>query len=365
MGDTEVTCEAAGRLRVVLTGQSLIKRPVKNSGEFDEIQAAVKWGDVRFTNFEGTIRGTYGGGPTKVGYVSASESNVLDELKWIGFNLLSLSNNHAYDWGAGGVMSTLEEVSQRGFAYAGLGQDLTTARQPGRLRTDQGEVILVAADCGPQPDEVYALDADGEAHAKPGLNPLRVRWHDGTRAPDEADAQAMLNTVAEARQNARLVIVYLHNHHWEEPMESTPEWIRSFAKQLLGAGASAVVMHGTPSMQGIELHDGHPIFYSLGNFIFHSANPARWMGEVGFRAWQSVVAMCEFNPDGTVEEIRLLPIALGHRQVDLANPAHSFDDAPRPAAPDYRREIIEALASRSSKLGTTIEYQNGLGRVVT
>ncbi len=92
----------------------------------------------------------------------------LDALKAVGFNALSLSNNHAFDLGPGGILSTLEEVRKRGFLHAGIGADEVDASQPGILDTDKGRVALVSMDASPQPDHFYA----GEG--RPGINRQRV-----------------------------------------------------------------------------------------------------------------------------------------------------------------------------------------------
>jgi poly-gamma-glutamate capsule biosynthesis protein CapA/YwtB (metallophosphatase superfamily) len=49
----------------------------------------------------------------------------------VGFNALALSNNHAFDLGPSGVLSTLEEVAARDFLHAGIGVDAAHARLPG------------------------------------------------------------------------------------------------------------------------------------------------------------------------------------------------------------------------------------------
>ncbi|MER9210434.1 CapA family protein, partial [Mesorhizobium sp. M0771] len=107
----------------VVTGQSLIKhdiRDVKNE-RFIAVTDFLRQGDVVFTNFESTILGKHGGWPTKGKYFGYSRAEVLDALQAIGFNALALANNHAFDLGAGGILSTLEEVEARGLLHAGIG----------------------------------------------------------------------------------------------------------------------------------------------------------------------------------------------------------------------------------------------------
>jgi poly-gamma-glutamate synthesis protein (capsule biosynthesis protein) len=107
---------------------------------------------------------------------------VLDCLKDMGFNLLSLSNNHAWDPGEAGLRITAGEVMHRGFAHAGTGVNSTAATAPGFLDTPAGRVALIAmASGGPQlmPDTWAGPD-----HA--GVNFLELN-KDGTLNPEHPD----------------------------------------------------------------------------------------------------------------------------------------------------------------------------------
>ncbi len=106
------------RFTLAVTGQSLIKHDIRDipAPAFREVQSLLRQADLSFTNFEGTILGTHGGWPLKGSFFGCSDPAVLDALGAIGFQALSLSNNHAFDLGPSGVLSTLEEVEKRGFS---------------------------------------------------------------------------------------------------------------------------------------------------------------------------------------------------------------------------------------------------------
>ena len=128
-------------LRFVAAGQSLIRRDVRNDSSkgWRRVQEIIRAADVSFTNYEGTLQGSYGGWPMKDGGAHASDPVVLDALKAMGFNALSLSNNHAFDWGPGGILSTLEEVRKRGFLHAGIGAARSMPHGPASwIRTRAG-----------------------------------------------------------------------------------------------------------------------------------------------------------------------------------------------------------------------------------
>jgi poly-gamma-glutamate synthesis protein (capsule biosynthesis protein) len=116
-------------LNIVAVGQSLVRRDIRATADprFRAVVQRVRAADLAFTNFEGTIAGAHGGWPTKPSHFGAADPMVLDVLAELGFSALSLANNHAFDLGPGGVLSTLEEVGRRGFLSAGLGVDATAA----------------------------------------------------------------------------------------------------------------------------------------------------------------------------------------------------------------------------------------------
>lgn len=76
--------------------------------------------------------------------LGCSEPVVLDALKDIGFNALALSNNHAFDLGPPGVLSTLEEAAERGFHHAGIDVDAEDARRPGMKTFGARKVALAS-----------------------------------------------------------------------------------------------------------------------------------------------------------------------------------------------------------------------------
>ena len=89
---------------------------------------------------------------------------------------------------------------------------------------------------------------------------------------DEADLAVHEAAVGRAAAECDLVVVYLHNHHWPADWMVPPGWMREVAARLLRAGGDVFLSHGAPVLQGLELIDGKPAAYGLGNFIFHSGN---------------------------------------------------------------------------------------------
>ena len=87
---------------------------------------------------------------------------------------------------------------------------------------------------------------------------------------DVAQAQGVIR---QARRDADVVVVVIH---WGVPpaflapvQAPLADYQRPLARALVEAGADAIVVHHPHVVHGVELIDGKPVFYSLGNFVFH------------------------------------------------------------------------------------------------
>lgn len=341
----------SAEMRMVVVGQALIDFDLRTHAEsaFLEARGYLGGADVTFTNLETAVMGRHGGTPIKPS-VHYAPPTVLDGLKEMGFNALSLANNHAGDIGPNGILSAVEEAQARGFAVAGAGATRAAAAAPGLIQTPKGRVAVLAYASG-------ALPADGGAtDTRPGVNELRMGPNERYQADDVARAQAAIKA---AKASAEYVLVYLHNHHWASDPNVTPEWVKAFARESVDNGASLFVTHGIPMVQGIEIYKGAPIFYGLGNFIFHSySEPGGWFPG----SWESVVAYCTFA-GGRVRSVSFRPIVI--REVgDAGENFKSTRGHPRLAQGDKARAILHRLEFISKSFGTRMEVGEEKARVV-
>lgn len=397
---------AAPGFTLTAVGQCIIKEDVLASTEPDflDLLAITRSSDFCFTSMEGTIKGCHGGWPMKPAKLThASDPVVLDCIKSMGFNVLSLVNNHAWDLGAPGILSAIDEANARGIPHAGIGNDLSSATRPGISIANGSRVALVAMDAGPQGDHVYATDATPQLAARPGCNPLNLlttlvvneqefatvramseklnhetrkqadrkvgyrqmpgegfefyglRFEAGAayeekREPVADDVKRNLDAISAAARQADFVIAYIHHHHWEPRWEIPPRWFQQFAESCVDAGSHMVVSHGVPMLQGMALYRGAPLFYGLGNFIFHTWQARRYEDE---RIWQSVVAKVSFDGKA-VSAIDLHPIVMGGQR---ALEAGDYDGrrVPHLARGAYGEKILRRFADMSAPFGTRID----------
>jgi poly-gamma-glutamate synthesis protein (capsule biosynthesis protein) len=350
-------------LSITLAGQSMIRSDIRaHAPSAVPIIASLLKGDVVFTGFEATVLDESKGQSRMDGrFLSPPEA--LEALKTLGFNLLALSNNHAFDLKVPGIQNTLEQVNRLNLAHAGSGNTIDEAAAPGYLKTPKGTVALVAMASGAVTEE----EAGGSATAtRPGVNELRVE----ANKPNEEDAQRILQSIREARKRADLVIVYGHNHVFDKPfgtimLEELPErlgppdWLKRWTHAEVDAGADIIVMHGAPLLHGVEIYRGRPIFYDLGNFFFQVPPAMISLDEP--ICWESVVAYVEFQ-GRNLRSIQFRPIVqnkVGQGQADTQDP-HANNlflqtrGLPTPAEGEQARYILERLADLSRPFGTTI-----------
>ena len=340
--------------RLLLAGQALVKHDLRaeRPTEIPAIRALLQVGQphVVFTNLETTIQGSFGGANTRnTEFFHATVPAVIDGLKEFGFNLFATGNNHSWDLGTAGILSTLEALDQRGLVHAGSGRNLGEASAPAFLNTPAGRVALVGFASG-------KIRPGGAALAmRPGVNEVRL---DAEKRLVEEDVARVIAAIRLAREFAPHVIVYQRDHYWEEDRGLTPDWKKSFARACLDAGGSVFVSHGVPQLHGLEIYRSRPIFYGLGSFVFHTVTaPGFYKPEV----WQSVLADLVFR-DGQLASLRLRPVLL-NEMGETGPRFNATRGTPRAATGADALRVLTEFATLSKEYGTTLRLGEGFATV--
>jgi poly-gamma-glutamate capsule biosynthesis protein CapA/YwtB (metallophosphatase superfamily) len=371
-------------LTITLAGQSMIRSDLRvTASDAMPVMASLLQGDVKFTNFEAVV--VQPGEPnattqeTRPNGGWLTPPGALGSLQTLGFNMVSLANNHAWDLKIPGIQNTLREATRLNLVHAGIGNTIDDAVAPGYLKTPKGTVAIIAMASG-------EVSPGGAATStRPGVNELRVHQGSeghvtGTTADqygtpldrNEEDGQRILQSIRSARKQANLVVVYQHNHIYDKPFGMIfseelperlvpPEWIKKWTHEEVDAGADIVVMHGAPLVQGVEIYHNKPIFYDLGNFIFNMP-PTGGLDEPII--WESVVAYLQYQGE-KLQSISFRPVfqnKIGKGDADVHNghTNNQFLDTrglPTPATGERARYILERLAASSRPFGTTVEVK--------
>jgi poly-gamma-glutamate capsule biosynthesis protein CapA/YwtB (metallophosphatase superfamily) len=372
-------------ITITLAGQSMIRSDVRETAPaaVPVIQGLLK-GDVLFTNLESAVAEK--GETVQEGRGFLTPPEALDALKTFGFNLVSLSGNHAFDLGVTGIQNSIREADGRKIVHAGTGNNAAEAVAPGYLHTPKGTIALIASASG-------LIAPGGRATAdRPGVNELRVEAGDKENeatedlpgapgnTPNQEDSQRILQSIRDARQHADLVIVYQHNHVFSNHSFTTVfteglqerlapnDWLKKWTHAEVDAGADIIVMHGAPLLHGVEIYHGRPIFYDLGNFIYNLTPTLTYIDEP--MNWESAVAYVQFQGK-TLQSISFRAIALnnvGEGQPDIHNPHtnNQFLDTrglPSPVTGARAGYILQRLADMSKPFGTTIELKGDTAEI--
>jgi poly-gamma-glutamate synthesis protein (capsule biosynthesis protein) len=232
-------------------------------------------------------------------------------LRSLGFDVVSLANNHATDFGADGLASTIRALDAAGIGHAGAGSDLAAARAPAFVGRAPRRVAVVAVTASAS-DQSRASASQQDIQGRPGVSPLlydaaitvdaatyrtlaqsvealhagpppgareltmfgrRMTKGDQTRVEFTLranDEQQVLAVIRAAHQQAGLVIVSVHSHEPSNDSEEPADFLRQFAHDAVDAGARLIVGHGPHRLRGMEMYKGVPIFYSLGNFLYQT-----------------------------------------------------------------------------------------------
>jgi poly-gamma-glutamate synthesis protein (capsule biosynthesis protein) len=318
----------APEITLAVAGQALIKVDPRLAWEnpFGSLRPILQNADVAFTNFEmavkskddacgvpdeyevvlGEPRLTPEQRPGNSGGPHAVDATVMEFLASLGFNLMSISNNHAWDLGDCGVSATRLAADTQGVTYAGAGPNLSEATAPAYLTADGVTIALVAATTShDQRDAIH--------HAVNGV------W---TGRQDDWDRN--IAAVREAAARADFVIYYQHfqidldefdgiapggatgDGHLQ--VEDVAGWQTNFARALIDAGASMYIGHGHRAFDGIEVYNGRPLIRQLGGLAYQGLQP-----ELGhydeYRPWEGILAEMTIQ-NGAVVSIGFIPLGL-------------------------------------------------------
>jgi len=216
---------------------------------FAGVQSVLDSADVLVGNLECAI--TDGGERQLKSYTFAAPPETAQALALAGFDLLSLANNHAMDYGSQGLFDTRDNLGQSGIASVGAGENSAQAHAPVILERNGLRLAFLAyVDV---PDENDGFDAHTwiATASQPG-----VAW---------ADLDQITADVAAARLQADVVVVLLHSGF--EIKDVAPNQ-RAEAHAAIDAGAALVIGSHSHLLQDIEKYHGGLIAYSLGNFVF-------------------------------------------------------------------------------------------------
>lgn len=208
------------------------------------------------------------------------EKMMIDLADESGIDTFNLANNHIADFGLEGILETLDIIEKNNIQQTGLYQNHTKIDEMYSI-IDLGE---------------YQVSVVSFSDVIPSNRGLGVRENKpGVILPNTQQSQLLKRVIQSAKSHTDLVFVYAH---WGEEYTYQPsDKQRLLAQELVDVGADLIVGAHPHVLQPVELIDGVPVIYSIGNFIF----------DQGLGSTVSSVMM-HVNTDGKrIDSIEFLP----------------------------------------------------------
>lgn len=216
--------------------------------------------DLSVLNLETAITGR--GAPEPKTYTFRTTPKALSVLKDSGVDVVSMANNHAVDFGADGLVDTLAAKDSSPIPVLGVGHNAKEAYAPYVTTVRGVKVAVVAAS---QVEDI-----------------TNQKWRAGANKPGIAsalDVPALVSAVQAAKQQAPVVLVYLH---WGEEGKACPTAAQTaIAKKLAAVGASAVVGTHAHTMVGSGMLGNTYVGYGFGNFLWYGTSNYAFSNETG------------------------------------------------------------------------------------
>ncbi len=204
-----------------------------------------------------------------------------------GIDAVSLANDHIMDYGSAGLQETLNVLGGQHLQTFGAGTDRRLAEQPILLESQGGEKVAIVGLCDVAPASYNA----GES--SPGVC--------------AADRERIAGIIQQAGKLAPYVVAFFH---WgDSGSTEVTQRQRDLAHTCVEAGAALVVGSHPHVIQGLEMWQGTPIIYSLGNMVFSS------QGEQGTTG---LFAGCHFD-GGSLTSLEIVPLRTDRARPETAD----------------------------------------------
>ena len=242
-------------LSMVMVGDCLIHRFVYSDASnsdgtysfskmFTEVESLIKNHDLAFYNQESVIGGKALGLSAYPRFNSPEE--IGDDMVKLGFNLVSLANNHTMDKGEKGVINSVNYWKTKPGVYY-TGQALSNEDRENNIKVQEKNGIKYAF-------FAYTTVTNGLLPT-PGKEYLTNIYSN----------EKVKNDIEKVKDKADLIIVSMH---WGEEYTANPNASqKEIAKYLSDLGANLIIGNHAHSLQPVEMIGDTLVFYALGNFI--------------------------------------------------------------------------------------------------
>ncbi|MBN1384234.1 MAG: CapA family protein [Elusimicrobia bacterium] len=201
-------------------------------------------------------------------------------LKKAGFDVVTLANNHSFDYGEKGLLETIKVLKEENIMTVGAGKDENEAYKPAIIRKN-GIVVGVLSFSDIVSGNIAAVNRPGVSWASSFLLPKVIK------------------------STKERVDILLVTFHWGEELAEEPnERQKKLAYLAVDSGADVVFGHHPHCIQPMEEYKNSLIFYSLGELVFDRQK----------REQEIVELIVKKIDDKTVFDYEIIPIVILNNQ---------------------------------------------------
>ncbi|BAW97035.1 putative enzyme of poly-gamma-glutamate biosynthesis [[Synechococcus] sp. NIES-970] len=280
---TVITIKAVGDMA---PGTRYSKTPQidKKMQMFAGVEGQLKWSDLLIGNLETTL--TNYPHPAK----DISRPNVFafrtapsytNLLRDAGFQILSIANNHTFDYGQQGFQDTKTNLEAAGIAPIGI---------KNQIHYHQHKDLTIAL-----------------------IGFSTYDYHNNIN-----NLEAAVTLVKQANEQADITIISVHagaEGTGANRVRPGTEWffrenrgdLHKFSRAVIDAGADLILGHGPHVLRAVELYQGRLIAYSLANFVADGAL------SVAGTLSESVILEATLSSEGAFLQGRLHPVRINYQ----------------------------------------------------
>lgn len=277
---TSITIKAVGDI-IPGSNYPYSKLPKNERVLFQSVKAHLQGADLLFGNFESTLTNyPYSAKDTSTGrsFAFRTPPSYAKLLKSTGFDVLNVANNHSGDFFERGFEDTFKNIEKAGMKAVGK----------------KGKILY--------------MTVKGVPVAFIGFS--NYDFHNSI-----LDLPAAKKLVAEARKNAKIVVISVHagaegtgamrvRNQQESFYGENRGNMVLFSRTMIDAGADLILGHGPHVPRAVELYKGKLIAYSLGNFLGYRSLST--VAELGY----SLILQVELNAEGDFVSGKIVPVHL-------------------------------------------------------
>jgi poly-gamma-glutamate capsule biosynthesis protein CapA/YwtB (metallophosphatase superfamily) len=245
-------------------------------------------------------------------------------LSEVGYDVMSVANNHILDYDDPAFLDTLTFLNEQGIIPVGGGTNLAMAAKPVFREVKGQQIAFLAAT--EMADIFWDWDYPRTFEAKPDRPGVY-----------KLDPDQLVDDVSSLRGKADLIVVSLH---WgTEYSDYATEDQRKIAHRLVDAGANLIIGHHPHCLQGVELYQGAVIAYSLGNFVYDRQRRPKCQESLLLKA---------FFEGRSLKKVYLYPVIIDSEQ-------------PRLAGKDAAAKILQRTTVLCQGFNTSLVVNDGIG----